>query len=80
MFHDGDHLALVLKREESGWVLSDEGHTMMHLSYRMEYKDLTQGKEEIIDTILAKHGIRDRDGEFICPVPDTSMETPCFRW
>lgn len=80
MFHDGDHLALVLKREESGWVLSDEGHTMMHLSYRIEYKDLTQGKRgEIIDSVLSKYGIRDRDGEFICPVPDTQYGDALFQ-
>ncbi|NLW77594.1 MAG: DUF1828 domain-containing protein, partial [Methanomicrobiales archaeon] len=80
MFHDGDHLALVLKREESGWVLSDEGHTMMHLSYRIEYKDLTQGKRgEIIDSVLSKYGIRDRDGEFICPIPDEQYGDALFQ-
>jgi hypothetical protein len=80
MFHDGDHLALVLKREESGWVLSDEGHTMMHLSYRMEYRDLTQGKRgEIIESLLSKYGIRNRDGEFICPVPDEQYGDALFQ-
>ena len=27
LFDDGDHLAIVLKRESSRWLLSDEGHT-----------------------------------------------------
>jgi hypothetical protein len=80
MFHDGDHLALVLKREKSGWVLSDEGHTMMHLSYRMEYRDLTQGKRGgIIESILSKYGIRNRDGEFICLVPDEQYGDALFQ-
>jgi len=31
-FEDGDHLVIVLKRENSHWLLSDEGHTYMHLT------------------------------------------------
>ena len=27
LFEDGDHLAIVLKREQNRWVLTDEGHT-----------------------------------------------------
>ena len=27
LFEDGDHLAIVLKREQSRWVLTDEAHT-----------------------------------------------------
>ena len=33
MFDDGDHISIVLKKEQGGWVLSDEGHTYMHLTY-----------------------------------------------
>ena len=32
MFQDGDHLAVVLKREGDHWLLTDEGHTYMHLT------------------------------------------------
>lgn len=71
MFPDGDHVALVLKREDSGWVLSDEGHTMMHLSYRMEDQDPhSEKRKEIINDIYAEHGIEERKGEFICLVQD----------
>jgi len=35
-FDDGDHLAIVLKRENGNWILSDEGHTYMHLTYSMD--------------------------------------------
>ena len=31
-FEDRDHLAIVLKRSDGSWVLSDEGHTFMHLT------------------------------------------------
>ena len=40
-FDDGDHLAIVLKRYDKHWFLSDEGHTYMHLSY-----ELTMGSSE----------------------------------
>lgn len=33
LFEDGDHLSIVLKREGAQWVLSDEAHTYMHLTY-----------------------------------------------
>ena len=32
IFEDGDHFSIILKKEDGGWVLSDEGHTLMHLS------------------------------------------------
>ena len=32
VFDDGDHLAVVLRKEGAGWVLSDEGNTYMHLA------------------------------------------------
>ena len=48
LFEDGDHLAIVLKRENSGWVLSDEGHTYMHLTYDLDEKDLHRGNRQKI--------------------------------
>lgn len=32
-FQDGDELYIVLRRGENGWVLTDNGHTVMWLSY-----------------------------------------------
>jgi hypothetical protein len=32
LFEDGDHPAIVLKKQENTWFLSDEGHTYMHLT------------------------------------------------
>ena len=42
-FDDGDHLAIVLKRKASQWLLSDEGHTFMHLTYPVDEKELQRG-------------------------------------
>ena len=38
-FDDRDHLAIVLKRTNGTWALSDEGHTYMHLTYDINEKD-----------------------------------------
>jgi len=69
MFEDGDHLAIVLKREQSAWTLSDEGHTYMHLTYDLEEKDLQRGtRQKIISNALSIFQIEDRDGELMLRV------------
>jgi hypothetical protein len=64
LFEDGDHLAIVLRQEESKWVLSDEGHTYMHLTYEIDEKDLQKGtRQKIITNALSLFKVEDRDGE-----------------
>jgi len=71
LFEDGDHLAIVLKNENSRWVLSDEGHTYMHLTYDLDERELQEGtREKIISNALASFKVEDRDGELILPVRD----------
>ena len=36
LFDDGDHLAIVLEKDGTRWVLSDEAHTYMHTSVVLE--------------------------------------------
>ena len=63
-FEDGDHLSIVLKREDFGWVLSDEAHTYMHLTYDIDEKDLQRGgRQKVIANALSVHQVNDRDGE-----------------
>lgn len=70
LFEDGDHLSIVLRKEEEGWVLSDEAHTYMHLSYDIEEKDLHRGsRQKIISNALSTFRVQDRDGELILNVP-----------
>ncbi|MDO8588432.1 MAG: DUF1828 domain-containing protein [Armatimonadota bacterium] len=70
-FDDGDHLGIVLRRENADWVLSDEGSTYMHLSYSLDHKDLTSGaRQKIITNALSVFSVQDRDGELTLPVPD----------
>jgi hypothetical protein len=62
-FDDGDHLALVLRRDAEGWLLSDEGHTFMHLSYEIEERDLHRGtRQGILTNALCAFGVEDCEG------------------
>ena len=69
MFEDGDHLSILLKRRNGGWVLSDEGHTYMHLTYDLEEKDLQKGtRQKIITNALSMFSVEDREGELVIPI------------
>ncbi len=72
LYDDGDNLSIVLKRSPSGtWLLSDEGHTFMRLTYDLDEKDLQRGtRQKIIANSLAYFNVQDRDGEFLVEVPD----------
>lgn len=70
LFEDGDHLALVLKREADRWVLSDEGHTYMHLTYDLDEKDLQRGnRQKIITNALSMFSVQDCEGELRLVIP-----------
>lgn len=69
LFEDGDHLSIVLKREGNQWMLSDEGHTYMHLTYDLDEKDLLKGtRQKIIGNALSIFSVEDRDGELLIPI------------
>lgn len=70
-FEDRDHLAIVLKRSDGSWVLSDEGHTFMHLTYEISEKDFQKGtRAKIISNALDAYAVEDRGGELLVRVPD----------
>ncbi len=71
LFDDGDHLAIVLKRQESKWILTDEGHTYMHLTYDLDEKDLQRGtRQKVISNALSTFQVQDRYGELVIQVRD----------
>ncbi len=80
-FSDGDHLALVLKKAGDSWIFTDEGHTLMHLSYEISEKELRKGtRAKIISEALSDFGIEDREGEFIFPVPNEQYGNALFSF
>jgi hypothetical protein len=71
MFEDGDHLSIVLKRDNGSWILSDEGHTYMHLTYDLDEKDLQRGtRQEIISNALSMFKVQDKEGELIVTIEE----------
>jgi len=73
LFEDGDHLSIVFKRDNGNWILSDEGHTYMHLTYDLEEKDLQRGtRQKIINNTISVFHIRDREGELFLRVEKES--------
>lgn len=64
-FDDGDHFSIVLKKNGNGWVLTDEGHTLMHLSYDTDLPQLKSGNRgKVLVNALEYHGITESDGAF----------------
>ncbi|MGO9060396.1 MAG: DUF1828 domain-containing protein [Candidatus Binataceae bacterium] len=71
MFSDGDHLSIVLKRENQHWMLTDEGHTLMHLTYQVDEKELYRGnRQKLIGNALSTFSVADREGELVLEVPN----------
>ena len=70
-FDDGDYLVIVLKKEDSQWLLTDEAHTFMRLTYDVEAKDLHKGtRQKIISNALSEFHIETRSGELIQYIRD----------
>lgn len=78
-FDDGDHFVTILKQDRGKWVLSDEGHTFMHLSYG-EFNLDSQMRRNIIETALAQFSLENREGEFRLTVPEGKFGDALFSF
>jgi hypothetical protein len=77
MFDDGDHFVIILCRENGRWVLTDEAHTFMHLSY--VDVDLSQGsRAKIVEQALRGFGVQNRSGELRVVVPEEAFGDALF--
>src|SRR3989304_6628339 len=79
-FDDGDHYIVVLKSLGGGeWQLTDEGHTIMHLSY--EDIDLSRGGYRgVINNTVSAFGLVNREGELTLPVPEMRFGDALFSF
>ncbi len=78
-FDDGDHYIVVLRRGTNEWELSDEGHTIMHLSY--EGFDIgIRGYKEIITNTVSAFGLDNREGELALTIPDSRFGDALFSF
>ena len=71
-YEDGDHIVIVLKKGLNGeWLLTDNGHTYMHLSYDIDEESLRSGtRQEIITKTLSEFFVNDIEGELIVNIKD----------
>lgn len=80
-FDDGDHLSIVLKKDQTGWVLTDEAHTYMHLSYDLPLRDLHRGtRQRIISNVLSVGQIEEKEGELVLSIPSGQYGDSLFTF
>ena len=78
-FEDGDHYVVLLKRDNGQWVLTDEGHTFMHVSY--DVPEFDRGtRRSIIDRVLAGLGLEDQQGELRLRIPEERYGDALFSY
>ena len=63
-YPDGDELRIVLKKQDGEWILTDEGHTLMWLSYD-DLNPYTESRKNLFARTLASNHAEDADGR-IC--------------
>ena len=81
VFDDGDHLAIVLKKDLGEWVLTDEAHTFMHLTYDIDERDLLTGnRQRVIANALSRFDIADHEGELTLRVPNEEYGDALFSF
>jgi hypothetical protein len=80
-FEDGDHLAILLTRVGAQWLLTDEGHTYMHLSYELEDKSLREGtRQKIISNALSMFGVTEDAGALVHAVRDDEFGDALYSY
>jgi uncharacterized protein DUF1828 len=80
-FDDGDNLIIILRERGGERVLTDEGHTYMHLSYDLDEKALKEGtRQEIITDTLSYFDVEDRGGELVLPVQADSYGNALYSF
>ena len=79
MFDDGDHFVTILRQDNGGWLLSDEGHTLMHLSYTGVDFD-TGTRKDVIDKAVSLFGLENHQGEFSLRVPEERFGDALFSF
>ena len=79
LFDDGDHYVVLLKLMPTGFVLSDEGHTFMHVSYDVpQFDQGTRGS--IIDRVLTSYRIENDQGELLLTINDDRYGDALFSY
>ena len=69
-FDDGDHLAIVLTKEEGSWILTDEAHTLMRFAADGDTEPVECGvPKRLIEATLLRFRLTSRNGELVREIP-----------
>lgn len=81
LFDDGDSFSIVLKKSGNDWLLSDEGHTFMHLSYDIDIDSLDKGtRAKIISTTLNSFGVSEKTGVIFSTLTEDNMGNVFYNY
>ncbi len=80
-FPDGDHYPIYLSETGSGSVvLSDRGHTIMHMSYEHDIDTLYDGARAALrEQIVRESGITEDNGVFSLETPPDQIADSLFK-
>lgn len=67
-FQDGDEIHLILKRKDGRWIITDEAHTLMWLSY--EDFNLSETRRTMLDVTLSSNNVSFDDGRIYIDCTD----------
>ena len=81
-FPDGDRFPIhVLELEGGGLRLSDQGHTLMHISYDHDIDSFLEGaRGQLLERAMAETGLDWDDGAFRLDVPIGRLPEAIFRF
>lgn len=80
-FEDGDHLKIILKQDDEDLILTDEGHTFMHLSYYLNENDISTGtREKIISNAISMGFLENREGELLIRIKNDRYGDALFSF
>lgn len=80
-FNDGDRYVIILKKKDNSWILSDEGHTFIHISYKLDIEALSDGtRAEIIDKVKSEFSLEEEDGELYIRIKNAKYGHTLFNF
>lgn len=82
VYDDGDHLGIVLKRDDKGWLLSDEGSTYMRLTLKVDEETLFDpdgNRYRLLLNALSSFEIEDREGELAIEVEGEDYGSALYK-
>ena len=80
-FDDGDGYVIYLKQDSKGLILTDNGHTLMHLSYWMDTSNITRDsgvRADIFNSILNSFKVEYSDGELLMRIYESNLIADYF--